>query len=315
MLRYGLRAFHITLVAACLYLLYGVVSAFLGTTELAEPSIPDVEALPRSEVDFLPYQIVGERNLFESRDVALPPPPPPEEKLQESKLQLRLIGTIAGTSRALSWATVENEKTKEHLHVTIGDQLGATPDIKVARIERKKLVVDNKGQFEAITMDEPETTTKPRSPKTRPNVRRRPSTKPATSSRSSSQRERLLKRVRRLTNDSRRTRQPRQAHQAAEALDEEARSEVKSLLEQVRFAPSVSDHGTGDGIKITEVLPGTPLEDSGLQSGDVIVMVNGVEINGPKDLSKIPPTPGRGEESCLKVVSPDGRRKTHCWGD
>jgi hypothetical protein len=174
LLRYGLRAFHITLVAACLYLLYGVVSAFLGTSELAEPVIPDVEALPPSEVDFLPYQIVGERNLFESRDVALPPPPPPEEKLKESKLQLRLIGTIAGTSRALSWATVENEKTKEHVHVTIGDQLGETPDIKVARIERKKLVVDNKGQFEAITMEEPETTTKPRPTKTRPKARRRP---------------------------------------------------------------------------------------------------------------------------------------------
>ena len=42
--------------------------------------------------------------------------------------------------------------------MTIGDQLGATPDVKVARIERKKLVVDNKGQFEAITMEEPETT-------------------------------------------------------------------------------------------------------------------------------------------------------------
>lgn len=312
MLRYGLRAFHITLVAACLYLLYGVVSAFLGTTELAEPSIPDVEALPRSEVDFLPYQIVGERNLFESRDVALPPPPPPEEKLQESQLQLRLIGTIAGTSRALSWATVENEKTKEHVHVTIGDQLGETPDIKVARIERKKLVVDNKGQFEAITMEEPETTTKPRPRKTRPNVRRRPSAKPASSSRSSSQRERLLKRVRRLTNDSRRTKQPRQA---AEALDEEAGSEVKSLLEQVRFAPSVSGDGKLEGIKITEVLPGTPLEDSGLQSGDVIVMVNGVEISGPKDLTKILPTLSGDEESCLEVVSPDGRRETHCWGD
>ena len=90
LLRYGLRAFYITLAAGCIYFLYSTVSGFLGAPEVREVHIPAIEPTPRSTVDFARYAIVGERNLFESREVALPPPPPPEEELEESQLRYRL---------------------------------------------------------------------------------------------------------------------------------------------------------------------------------------------------------------------------------
>ena len=108
MLRYGLRVFHVTLAAGCFYLIYSMVTSILSPNELPELRIPSIEELPPSQTSFAPYEIVGERNLFESRQTAPPPPPPPEEEIEESQLRLRLLGTIAGPDH-LSAATVDAE--------------------------------------------------------------------------------------------------------------------------------------------------------------------------------------------------------------
>lgn len=315
MLRYGLRAFYITLAAGCIYFLYSTVSGFLGAPEVREVRIPAIEPAPRSKVDFARYAIVGERNLFKSREVALPPPPPPKEELEESKLRYRLLGTIAGTRPGLSIATLQDESTKERFHVRVDDPIGDAPNVTVARIERMKLVINNKGRLEAITMEEPESTTKPSraSPRKRAKPRtsraRRPRGRPA----ANSQRERLLSRVRGMTDKSRGAKQSRPQPRAARKPDKKASNDVKNLLDQVRFAPSYDDDGELAGVQVTEVLPGTPLEQSGLQSGDVIVSINGVPINGPSDLPKILPALHMGERSCLQTVGPDGTEETHCW--
>ncbi len=87
---------------------------------------------------------------------------------------------------------------------------------------------------------------------------------------------------------------------------------AKHLLAQLRFAPAFDGEGKGDGIQVTEVLPG-PLQESGLRSGDVIVAVNGVAISGPNDLPKILPSLADRQRSCLDTKGPDGRQGTHCW--
>ena len=309
MLRYGLRLFHITLAVTCIYLLYNVVSSFSGTRPPEEIQIAVIEELPPAQSAFAPYEIVGERNLFESRETALPEPlpaPPPEEELAQSALRLRLLGTIAGTRPDLSIATLEDETTREHLHVRVGDEIGDSADVTVARIERKKLVLNNRGQLEAITMDEPETTTRP---KGRAAARKRSSTRPGRPRARSlggpppgSQRERLMKRVQSLKD------QKRAASRKVSAPHASAVTE--NLLGQLRFAPSFK--GGVKGVQVSEVLPG-PLRKSGLRSGDVIVAVDGVGINGPKDLPKLFASGTAGKRSCLETVGPDGHRDTHCW--
>ncbi len=312
LLRYGLRAFHIALAAGCLYLIYSMVTTFLSPTELAELRIPSVEELPPSQTSFAPYEIGGERHLFQSRETAPPsaPAPPPEEQIEQSELRLRLLGTIAGPDH-LSVATVEDETSREHLHLRVDDQVGEHENVTVVRIERMKLVLNNNGKLEAITMEEDETTTRPKqADKRRKRTSRNRSGRASgarKADRAATQRERLLERVNRLKGQKRQLRRSRQptSRQASGA-------NARNLLAQVRFAPSFDGAGELDGIQVTEVLPG-PLRESGLQSGDVIVAVNGMAISGPNDLPKILPTLAEGQRSCLDTKGPDGKQGTHCW--
>ncbi len=310
MLRYGLRAFHIALAAGCLYLIYNMVTSILSPNELAELRIPSVEDLPPSQPSFAPYEIVAERNLFESRETAPPPPPPPEEEMEESQLRLRLLGTIAGPDH-LSVATVQDETSREHLHLRVNDQVGASGNVTVARIERLRLVLDNNGKLEAITMEEPQTTTRPKQRgkgRERTSSNRRGGARGARKAdRAANQRQRLMDRVNRLKSQKR---QPRRSRQPTSG--QASAANAKNLLAQMRFAPAFDDEGKLDGIQVTEVLPG-PLQESGLQSGDVIVAVNGVAISGPNDLPKILPSLAEGQRSCLNTKGPDGTQRTHCW--
>ncbi len=309
MLRYGLRVFHIALAAGCLYLIYSMVTSFLSPNELAELRIPGVEDLPPSQTSFAPYEIVGERNLFESRQTAPPPSPPPEEEIEESQLKLRLLGTIAGPDH-LSVATVEDETSRKHLHLRVKDQVGESGNVTVARIERMRVVLNNDGKLEAITMEEPETTTRPKQKDKRrkqTSSNRRGGARGAQKAdRTANQRQRLMDRVNRLKSQKRqrRSRQPTRRQAAA--------ANAQNLLAQMRFAPAFDDEGKLDGSQVTEVLPG-PLQESGLQSGDVIVAVNGVTISGPNDLPKILYLLAEGERSCLNTKGPDGTQGTHCW--
>ncbi len=313
LLRYGLRVFHIALAAGCLYLIYSMVTSSLSPTVLAELRIPSIDDLPPPQNSFAPYEIVGERNLFESRETALPaaPPPPPEEEIEESQLRLRLLGTIAGPAH-LSIATVEDETSREHLHLRVDDPVGESGKVTVARIERMKLVLNNGGKLEAITMEDPETTTRPRQAdkrRERTSRNRRGRARGAARGKSAlNQRERLMERVNRLKN--RPGRQKRQLNLPTSGLG--PAMNAKNLLAQVRFAPAFDGEGKVDGIQVTEVLPG-PLRKSGLRSGDVIVAVNGVAISGPNDLPKILPSLADRQRSCLDTKGPDGTQGTHCW--
>ncbi len=120
-----------------------------------------------------------------------------------------------------------------------------------------------------------------------------------------------MERVNRLKN--RPGQQKRQLRRSGQPTSRPApAASAKHLLAQLRFAPAFDGAGKVDGIQVTEVLPGQ-LQESGLQSGDVIVAVNGVAISGPSDLPKILPSLAEGQRGCLDPKGPDGKQGTHCW--
>ena len=116
-----------------------------------------------------------------------------------------------------------------------------------------------------------------------------------------------MERVNRLKSQKRQQRRSRQP-----SSEQASAANAKNLLAQVRFAPAFDSDGKLDGIQVTAVLPG-PLQESGLQSRDVIVAVNGVAISGPNDLPKILPSLDEGQRSCLNAKAPDGTQATNCW--
>jgi type II secretory pathway component PulC len=103
---------------------------------------PDVAAFPR-------YAIIGSRNLFQTPTVA--PLVPVQEVIEEAKLRSKLVGTLAAIPESLSYALVENGQAQRQI-LRVGDEI--EPGVVIARVERRRVVVQNRGRLEALPMDE-----------------------------------------------------------------------------------------------------------------------------------------------------------------
>ncbi|HSH68916.1 MAG TPA: type II secretion system protein GspC, partial [Deferrisomatales bacterium] len=62
---------------------------------------------------------------------------------------------------------------------------------------------------------------------------------------------------------------------------EEATANMSRLMTQVRVVPNFTD-GQPDGFKVFAIRPGSLFAKIGLQNGDVLKRINGVEIQGPE---------------------------------
>lgn len=117
-------------------------------------SIPEVTfqapAPPTAEVAAFPrYAIIGSRNLFQTPTVA--PLVPVAEVIEESKIRAKVVGTVAAIPEAFSYAVLETgQATRQVLEV--GDEV--EPGIVIARIERRRVVVQNRGRLEALSMED-----------------------------------------------------------------------------------------------------------------------------------------------------------------
>ena len=153
MLATGLRAIQITLLAVCAYLLYLSLSPLVGAAPIPETNLPQVEPPRPPAQDFPRYQIISDRNLFHTPDAA--ETGPAEEEFEESKLRLRLLGTTAAVPREFSVATVEDLAKNQNVSLRENDWVSGA---QVVRIERRRIVVDNRGTLEQLTLEEAEKT-------------------------------------------------------------------------------------------------------------------------------------------------------------
>jgi type II secretory pathway component PulC len=122
---------------------------------IAAPALPEAPTLVRPPVVALEqdpdrYAVIGERNLFRTLQVA-PGPVVEEEKLEETTLRLRLLGTIVSTIPERSIASVEDMTKRETFALAIGDEVAGA---KLLRVERYRVVLDNQGKLEQITVDD-----------------------------------------------------------------------------------------------------------------------------------------------------------------
>lgn len=62
---------------------------------------------------------------------------------------------------------------------------------------------------------------------------------------------------------------------------EQAQENMSQLLTQIRVVPNFTD-GQPDGFKVFAIRPGSLFAKIGLQNGDVIKRINGIEIQGPE---------------------------------
>lgn len=150
MLATGLRLTQVLLAVACLGVVASGVQPLVAAPALPEAHVPARPPVAALEQDFPRYAVIGERNLFQTLDAA-PEPVVEEAKLEETKLRLRLLGTIVSNIPERSIASIEDLNQGKRLALAIDDEVaGAT----LVRVESHRVVLDNHGKLEQITVED-----------------------------------------------------------------------------------------------------------------------------------------------------------------
>lgn len=206
-------------------------------------------------------QVILERDLFDVASLpgAAPAPVAPiEDQYEATKLPLELLGTAASSQASLSWAAVEDKKSRDHQVVRIGDLL--LDRAKVVAIERRRIVIENQGRREELALEEEPGNGSVRRPTAR--AVRSPQT------------------VRRVTRSS-----PQRTFQPPPDLSIAGRNPAE-IFSSARILPKY-EQGQMVGIQLSNVKPGSLFEEVGIQEGDVITQFNGIQIDSPQGSAEV----------------------------
>lgn len=285
LLQSGVRILQLILLGTCAYLVYAAVGPAIGTGPGTPTRIPSVQEHQSGAPPWSYYQIISQRNLFQSA-AAAPRVRTPAEEIEESKLRMKLHATISGNGNSI--ATVEDLATHERFYVRPGDAIGTAV---VEWIERRKVVIQNQGKREAITMDE-ETVSS--APPTRRAPRASSRNRPARS-RAQRTRERLVNRL---------------AQRSPARVQTPSRG--TNLTEQATFRPALDEVGEIEGLLVENIRPGSPLAETGLPDGSVCHSFNGVELSDIESLA--PASLSRaGQQNCLVCRDELGKEGSYCF--
>lgn len=245
---------------------FGVKSGYqVLTTKLEQAPEPQAKRQETSETEnkvqhpLNHYAKISERNLFktnenpEQKKVEKEEPDEGKE-LEETKLRLKLWGTVSGASK-ITYAVIEDLKARRQNLYREGDTV---QDATIKRIMREQLILSLNGNDEILKMEEMSTSGRKAAP--RP-VRKKPEPRAS------------KKKVR------------TQKVKVARAEIEEAMSDVGSLMKQAKIRPHFKN-GKPDGLMITRIRPKSIFRKLGLRSGDVLTGVDGTEIQSVDDALK-----------------------------
>jgi len=146
----------------------------------ASTEVAAVQPVVPGNTDWRERQAILDRNLFGAQLVGDPTPVDEavSEDVEETKLPLTLIATIASTDVKVARAAILDQRARKNLLVQRGDMLEAHPDVRVDRIERGRVLLMNRGRREELLLPEKlpgNAQPSPRTPVDQGRAERRPS--------------------------------------------------------------------------------------------------------------------------------------------
>jgi general secretion pathway protein C len=259
MATWAIMGLNASLLGGCCFMAARIVTQVGGAA--LEPSTVATAPIVRETPAEAPSQkathsAILDRNLFGAQlagDVAVAEPEPSDEPLTETKLPLRLLGTAAATDEERSRAAIEDEKTRKHMVVSVGDAIEGHNRVRVDAIERARVILDNKGRREELALkdeaiEQPKRSRPRRTPR---QARRRPERND----------DKLGDRIEKLSGGDGRS--------------------LSTILSQARIVPHYVE-GQMQGIKIDSIKDASLFQKAGLQNGDVITEINGIVIDSPE---------------------------------
>lgn len=264
---------HLAMIAAGAYFVADMANVAIGSRLEASiapraagnPTAPVVasKGIPRN------YNAIVEGNIFNSKmrgkqpEAAGPNAGPALPAMSAPKVPLNqtLLGTMVGTDNE-SYAVIEDNKTREQLLYRIGDIIGE--DGRITQINRNKVVIRRGGEDEILEVAFSPEENKP-APHATPTVLT-PSAPSAVGSNI------------RAAGKNRWVMDRREIENAVDNLP--------ALLTKARIVPNFSE-GKPDGFRIFAITEDSLYAKIGLQNGDVLHRVNGIEVKDPQNFLKV----------------------------
>lgn len=235
---------------------YGTISARLTQKPLsAQQDVFQVGNTDTTRRPLSAYKAVLDRNLFNTRSASAPQTEKVDvDSLEETKLNLKLWGTVSGTEDG-DYAVIEDVKAREQNLYRTGD---AIQTATVKEIFREKVVLTVNGKDEILQMQE----------LTSGKTISRPGGLPTRGQTASSGRVRA------------------QRISLRRSYIEQSMTDMASLMTQVQISPHMED-GVPAGLSLSSIKPNSIFRRMGLRNGDVITGVDGAEISSVDDALKL----------------------------
>lgn len=199
------------------------------------------------------YNPIIERDLFKIGKTAQAPATPPADldNLKKTDLKLKLWGTVSGDTEK-AYAVIEDGEKREQNLYRIGDTV---QNATVKMILREKVILNVDGKDEILAMEELDQEGGSTAMAGRGGAR-----VPTMPQRSP--------REQRITIDR--------------TMIDEAFQDVNKLMTDIAVTPHVED-GKTDGLNLNRIQPNSIFRRMGLRNGDVLMGVNGQEIQTVED--------------------------------
>lgn len=285
-----IRVANVALLVLCCFLVARMIAAVAWDLVLPEDSVAAAPP-PRGQKATPTWderQAILSRNLFNVSTLAgAAAPIAEEESYEETKLPLRLLGTVASEDPRLAKAAVEDLETRVHQVVRVGDRLKDRAE--VLRIERRRIVLQNGPRREELALSEDEGST-PRPVASRAPAR--PARRTVTPARSALDIQRL---------GENRFALPR------EDVDSVADNPA-ALFSQARILPKYEE-GEMVGVQLNAIKPGSLFEQIGIQNGDVITELNGIRVTGQQESAEVLRELSQAGQFNVTVTGQDGETR------
>ena len=258
-----IKALNFVLVGASCFLVAGVVTEIGGEAIEPPPISNEVHRIESGDaVAAASPSAILDRNLFGAQlageaQIVNTSAAASDENLEATKLPLRLLGTAAARDVDRSRAAIQDEKTRKHIVVAVGDELAGHTRVRVRDIQRSRVVLDNRGKLEELALHDEDD---------RPNLKaKRPRV-----------REARRKPLKDTLNDR------------LAKINGKNGQGISNLLSSARIVPEY-DKASGEmlGMKVDTIKADSLLEKIGLQNGDIITEVNGIVVDRLEATSKI----------------------------
>ena len=250
-------------------------------------------------------QIKGWRNIFDATDKTDAQPvevkAEPIENLEETTLQLALLGTIAGDSESAR-AIILDQKNKSQDIYRVGDSV---QDAEIKQILRGKVILRHGDKDEILTMVESDDTVQPKNAAVEKKSRR--SGRAARS------------RARREPAEEPYDATPGDLIEDSADLEEEVIpitreelhgtiNDLNQLMTQVRIRPYFRQ-GKPQGLIISQIQTDSIFEKLGLMNGDIIASVNGEKMSSPEEAFQLYNSLNSGSQVSIEITR-RGQKKT-----